>query len=157
VQFIVTPLHVTQSQYDSYQLPAILALGCDPPKNQGKNCSSQQLQSFQQYRVDMMAALRASGLYTVRAGYGMFNDACIAHTQGYYGDYYDNPEWEVPAQSGTTLAHSLNRWLADSIGGRNNDNNIHVDQVAWPNNQPCAKDGVDSGLTSLPRVLSRLY
>lgn len=79
-QHIQTPLFVTQSQYDAWQLPNILKLGCDAPK---KNCSPKQLASFQQYRVDMMAALNASGLYLPRkAGGGIWNDACIAHTQG---------------------------------------------------------------------------
>ena len=32
----------------------------------------------------------------------MFNDACIAHTQGYYGDYMDNDLWEVPASTLTS-------------------------------------------------------
>ena len=62
------------TRYDSYQLQAILALGCDAPKNNGKNCSTAQLKSFQQYRLDTMAALKACGLYRKRAGYGIFND-----------------------------------------------------------------------------------
>ena len=53
---------------DAYQLPSILGLGCDPPKG---TCSTLQLASFQQYRLDMMAALNASGIYRPRAGHGM--------------------------------------------------------------------------------------
>ena len=44
-------------------------------------CNASQLQSFQQYRLATMAALNASGLYRSRPGYGIWNDACIAHTQ----------------------------------------------------------------------------
>lgn len=84
-QHIATPLFVTQSQYDAWQLPNILKLGCDPPHK--GNCSQKQLSSFQQYRLDTMAALNASGLFQPRSGHGIWNDACIAHTQGYYGDY----------------------------------------------------------------------
>jgi hypothetical protein len=74
--------------------------------------------------------------------YGMFNDACIAHTQGYYGDYMDNREWEVPASSGTTLAQSLKRWLESSMASTPENtraSNIHVDAVSWPMNAPCSK------------------
>ena len=131
-------MHITQSQYDQYQLSSILQLGCDPPKG---DCNASQLKSFQQYRVDTMIALNSSGLYRQRPGNGIWNDACIAHTQGYYGDYYDNTEWEVPAHSGITLAHSINTWLNDSMGHSNSTNNIHIDIVPWPNNKPCSAMG----------------
>ena len=137
-RFIETPLHVTQSQYDLYQLESILQLGCHPPKD---NCNSSQLQSFQQYRIDTMSALNASGLYRRRQGHGMWNDACIAHTQGYYGDYMDNHAWEVPAQSGITLARSLEMWLSASMRNGNNTDNVHVDVESWPHNQPCSRSG----------------
>jgi hypothetical protein len=153
-EYIKTPLHVTQSQYDAWQLPNILALGCDPPKG---DCNASQLSSFQQYRLDGMAALKAAGLYEARHGYGIWNDACIAHTQGYYGDYMDNSEWEVPAKSGVTLAQSLKQWLDSSmattrataaadtaaeVGGGLSNSNMHVDQVGWPKNAPCSKLGL---------------
>ena len=144
-QYIKTPLHVTQSQYDAWQLPNILALGCDPPKG---DCNASQLQSFQQYRLDGMAALKAAGLYEARHGYGIWNDACIAHTQGYYGHYMDNADWEVPAKSGVTLAQSIKQWLDSSMAaaaaaaGGDGLSNMHVDQVAWPNNAPCSKLGL---------------
>jgi hypothetical protein len=111
-RYIETRMHVTQSQYDAWQLPNILRLGCDPPKG---DCNASQLASFQQYRLDGMAALKAAGLYEARHGYGIWNDACIAHTQGYYGDYMDNTLWEVPSSSGMTLAHSLKTWLDSSL------------------------------------------
>ena len=41
--------------------PVFSILGCDPPKDEQHNCSSAQLQSLQRYRVDVMAALNASG------------------------------------------------------------------------------------------------
>jgi hypothetical protein len=44
-QHLATPLHVTQSQYDAWQLPNILGLGCDPPKG---DCNASQLAAFQQ-------------------------------------------------------------------------------------------------------------
>ena len=41
--------------------------------------------------------LRAKGF---SAGNAIWNDACIAHTQGYYGDYYDNAAYAIPSGSG---------------------------------------------------------
>ena len=97
-QFLQTPLHVTQSQYDQFQINNILDVGCDPMhKDKAKKpCSPTQMAAFLEYRTATMAALNASGLYVLRPGHGMFNDACIVHTQGYYGDWYDNAKWEVP-------------------------------------------------------------
>ena len=98
-RYIATPMHVTQSQYDAWQLPNILKLGCDPPK---QDCSTDQLKVFQQYRLDMMSRLNASGLFRSRKGYAIWNDGCIAHTQGYYGDYMDNPASAIPSGSANT-------------------------------------------------------
>lgn len=152
-QYLRAPLHVTQSQYDSWQLANILKLGCDPPKG---DCSDAQMQSFQQYRRDEMTALNVSGLYRVRPGYAIFNDACIAHTQGYYGDYMDNKDWEVPAKSGLTLSRSLELWLSNALPssgdrpgarrldvsrGGTRETNVHIDLQSWPQNEPCAKPG----------------
>jgi hypothetical protein len=132
-QYIETPMHVIQSQYDEWQLQYILRLPCMPPK--GGGCNASMLSAFQAYRVATMAALNASGLFAGREGYGIWNDACIAHTQGFYGDYYDNTAWRVPASAGPTLAQSVAAWLA----GRPS---THVDEVAWPNNSPCHSFGV---------------
>jgi hypothetical protein len=52
----------------------------------------------------------------------------------------------VPENSGITLAQSIDRWLADAMSGKSGGDNIHVDQVTWPNNKPCAKDGVADSL-----------
>jgi hypothetical protein len=69
----------------------------------------------------------------------VWNDACIAHTQGYYGNYYDNKEWEVPAGSGMTLAKSLAQWWGSGGDGASSSSaNFHVDVVSWPDNKPCA-------------------
>ena len=132
-KYIATPMHVTQSQYDAWQLPNILKLGCDPPK---QDCSVDQLKAFQQYRLDTMSQLNASGLFRPRKGYGIWNDACIAHTQGYYGDYMDNPAFAIPSSSGNTLAASLHAWVnsADALP-------LHIDDVPWPDNHGCAKLG----------------
>jgi len=78
--------------------------------------------------------------YTTRAGYAVWNDACIAHTQGYYGDYMDNPAFEVPAGSGVTLAASLQCWLNASTSTLcTSMGSVHIDLVSWPQNAPCSK------------------
>jgi hypothetical protein len=125
----------------------------------------------------MLTALNASGLLTPSVSSagsagstkgGIWNDACLAHTQGYYGDYMDNTKFEVPAGSGMTLARSLADWwrstnatdnatTRDSRGDqgvpssqhRLSAANYHVDAVQWPNNAPCkSAHGVDQGMAT---------
>jgi hypothetical protein len=67
---------------------------------------------------------------------GGWIDSCVAHTQAYYGNYYANEKWEVPASSGRTLARALQDWLA-----ANSTANMHVDDCAWPCNKPCSTAG----------------
>ena len=98
---------------------------------------------FQQYRLDTMSALNQSKLYSSTARNlggrnGIFNDACVAHTQGYYGDYYDNTKWEVPENSGMTLAKSLHLWMDEGASGAAA---IHVDKNPWPANGNCHTAG----------------
>ena len=107
----------------------------------------------------MMAALNASGLYARKAGGGMWNDACIAHTQGYYGDYMDNSKWEVPSGSGMTLAKSLMQWLSSSSNGRTGfksdaPSNYHVDEIPWPRNKGCAGLGITDKLDFEPDAVT---
>lgn len=134
-QYIVTPLHVIQSEYDSYQVSSILQLPCSPPKG---NCNASMIQKFLQYGEDLKAACNASGLYSGVTNRAIWTDACIAHTQGYYGDYYDNTEWEVPSGSGNTLAASVYKWVSGEAVGTAAR---HVDTVPWPENKPCSTAG----------------
>eukprot|EP00039_Didymoeca_costata_P009164 m.121179 g.121179 ORF g.121179 m.121179 type:complete len:411 (+) comp14383_c0_seq3:61-1293(+) len=132
---IRSPMHPIQSLYDTYQLRSILYLPktCEPVKP--GSCTTEQLEMFQEYHVAQRNALNMTGLYN-KSGNGIWNDACMAHSQGYYGSYYNNVEWEVPANSGMTLAKSIFCFLngCDSV-----PSNFHHDIVEWPNNGPCSK------------------
>lgn len=59
--------------------------------------------------------------------------------QGFYGHYYDNTDWRVPAGSGPTLAGSVAAWAA---GEGEFHAALHVDQVEWPGNAPCSSANV---------------
>jgi hypothetical protein len=137
---IKTPIHVTQSLYDAWQLPNVLGLGCHPAQ---ADCDGKQLRAFQGFRNRTLEGLRGAGmLMPARAGGGAWVDACIAHIQGYDGDFGDNPAYKVPGSMGITVAQSLAAWLAANEGGPVvNVSNYHVDAVRWPHNAPCAKSG----------------
>ena len=100
---------------------------------------------------------------------GAFLPACVCHTQMYYnfghtGGTFSNADWNVPADSGVTPAAAAARWwrgvrpLAQATLLARHDNgsslaimsapnaNVHLDNVSWPDNQPCAKFGVPKPL-----------
>ena len=135
-RFMQTPVRVTQSLYDAWQLPNVLALGCSPP---AATCSAAQLADFQHYRNLTLAAMHGAGLLTPNAGGGAWADACIAHVQGYDGDFGDNPKYRVPGGTGVTVAESLAKWVASNANGVVTDAaNYHVDALPWPLNKPCS-------------------
>lgn len=59
------------------------------------NCNSTMMKAFLDFGEAARIALNASGLYSGAPGRAIWNDACIAHSQAYYGDYMDNAAWEV--------------------------------------------------------------
>jgi hypothetical protein len=135
-QFVKTPVRVTQSVYDAWQLPNVLGLGCSPPSGQ---CSATQLADFQHWRNLTLAGLRDAKLLAPAPGGGAWVDSCIAHVQGYDGDFGDNSDFRIPGGTGVTVAESLKQWVASNSNGAVLDaNNYHVDQVPWPLNKPCS-------------------
>lgn len=80
--YIKTPLHVIQSQYDSAQLSMILRLPCSPPKG---TCNASMLAAFLEFGATSKVIANSSGLYSGAVDRAIWTDACVAHTQGYYG------------------------------------------------------------------------
>ena len=145
---IASPLFLTQSLYDYSQLGASGEdLGCTPPDTTASSslpaCDAAGMQRFRAFGVAMRAQLNAAiGGGTRPEARGAFAIGCIAHSLTEYGRYldgkelplYDNPNWQVPARSGRTVAHAVAEWYE----GRTNAT-VHIDHAAWPHeNSPCA-------------------
>lgn len=62
----------------------------------------------------------------------------MAHSQGFYGYFLDNPRFEVPMNSGNTLSKTMNAWVTGEQMGKEA---VHVDTVPWPQNRPCSFNG----------------
>lgn len=133
--FIRSRLFLVQSQYDSWQMDNVVHLGCDPPKE--GSCSEAQLKRFQSFRDSMRADLAAAGILPPGPNRAIWTDACIAHSQGYYGHYFTNDHWRV---GGQTIAETMG---AVTVGGTVwPGNTSEIDDVRWPHNSPCADAGV---------------
>lgn len=128
--FITTQLHMIQSTYDTFQLPNILGLSCFPPLK--SNCSQADLAAFQNFHSTMLNVMTEVGVFN-RTGLGMWCDSCTAHSQAYYGDYYNNTHWEVSSGSGNTLVASIAAWMEGQSA------RIEIDRCDYPCNSGCAK------------------
>ena len=64
-----------------------------------------------------------------KSGNGIWAEACIIHTQTQYE--WTDPDYEVPARSGTTMSAAVAAFLAGE--------DAHFeDEVDWPDNSPCS-------------------
>jgi len=69
-----------------------------------------------------------------KGGNGIWAPACVAHTMASWK--WTDQTWEVPANSGNTMAAVVQRWLENAeVEGTNF---TYQDTVAWPSNAPCA-------------------
>ena len=143
---IASPLFLTQSLYDYSQLGASgEALGCTPPNTTASSslpaCDEAGMQRFRAFGVAMRAQLNGAIGGKRPEARGAFAIGCIAHSLTEYGRFldgkelslYDNPNWQVPARSGRTVAHAIAEWFE----GRTNAS-VQIDHGAWPENSPCA-------------------
>jgi hypothetical protein len=124
-----------------WQLGEVLHLTCDPAKEGA--CSETDMKLFQGFKQYVMQGLKDAGVLSsavARIGGGsrlhrsIFSDACIAHSQDYYGHYFTNREWMVDNQ---TIAETMGAWV---FGSETLAPEV-VDQVDWPLNKPCASAG----------------
>jgi hypothetical protein len=121
--YIKTPLFVSNSLADSWQLSNIMDLGCDPASNKPP-CSAQQLAYFVNFRQVMINAL--SPLLSSPTQ-GAFLQTCETHvvedTDG---------SWNRTLVAGQTQAATFLSWY----NGDNSKSHQAVD-CAWPCNKSC--------------------
>lgn len=143
---IARPLFLSQSIYDYSQLGSSgEALGCTPPGTTTSSslpaCDAAGMRRFGAFGDAMRAQLRAALRGARPQARGAFGIGCIAHSLTEYGRFldgkelplYDNPEWQVPARSGRTVARAVAEWYEG-----NANESVHIDEGEWPENSPCA-------------------
>ncbi|KAL8054123.1 hypothetical protein ABFX02_05G117400 [Erythranthe guttata] len=113
VQAIQTPIFVVNAAYDSWQIKNILAPGVADPhglwhncKTDIKKCSTTQLQTMQEYRLEFLKAL--SGLMSAKSK-GYFINSCYAHCQT-----ETQETWSTnisPMLNNKTIAKAVGDWF----------------------------------------------
>ncbi|KAH7525531.1 hypothetical protein JRO89_XSUnG0080500 [Xanthoceras sorbifolium] len=112
---IQTPLFIINAAYDSWQIKNILAPGVADPhgtwhscKLDINNCSPNQLQTMQSFRLQFLNALSGLGNSTSR---GLFIDSCYAHCQTEMQETWLRAD--SPVLGKTTIAKAVGDWYYD--------------------------------------------
>jgi len=129
---IESRMFVINSFYDSSETYYTLRLSCCPGGCGGKYpaCSGRDMYLFGAMRQQHMAGWAP---LVNRTGNGVWAVACPTHTMAW--DHWTDPEWEVPARSGYTMASAVGEWLS---GAERERSYVHQDEVAFPDNAPCS-------------------
>ncbi|XP_047341429.1 pectin acetylesterase 8-like [Impatiens glandulifera] len=111
---IQTPIFLVNAAYDSWQIKNILAPGVADPHGTWHNCklditkcSSTQLQTMQDYRLQFLSAL--NGVSNSARGY--FINSCYAHCQTETQETWLRSD--SPVLSGTTISKAVGDWYND--------------------------------------------
>ncbi|CAK88064.1 unnamed protein product (macronuclear) [Paramecium tetraurelia] len=66
--------------------------------------------------------------------------------------------WSIPEKSGKTISQTLNKWIeAQQRNKGDEDQVVLIDDVYWPNNQPCAKLASQSIANRYANILYFLF
>lgn len=115
VSQIQTPIFFVNAAYDSWQIKNILAPGVADPhgtwhycKLDIKKCSSVQLDSMQDFRLQFLSAISAASSSLSK---GLFVDSCYAHCQTEMQETWLRND--SPKLGGTTIAKAVGDWYYD--------------------------------------------
>eukprot|EP01116_Phalansterium_solitarium_P002518 TRINITY_DN12574_c0_g1_i1.p1 TRINITY_DN12574_c0_g1~~TRINITY_DN12574_c0_g1_i1.p1 ORF type:complete len:428 (-),score=116.14 TRINITY_DN12574_c0_g1_i1:145-1350(-) len=123
--FIKTPLFVSNSLGDQWQLYNIMNLGCNPPDN---NCNASQLAYFNNFRVQMIGLL--APVLESPANGAFLQECCVHVVEDVDGS------WNGVLVQNQTQAQTFGAWLNDSTSFSSKA----VDGP-WNTNPTCARYG----------------
>jgi hypothetical protein len=138
VPFVTTPVFMAEAMYDSWQLPAILWLGCGNPTPE-ETCDAEQYRAFLEYGQSMNSTLVPLAGKSDR---GCFLDACIVHCQSVFND--GDARWCTWTIGGTTLREAFGNFYFKRPGPTR-----VIDASPWPSNPSCPVFTSGGGTTVL--------
>lgn len=106
MQFIKTPLFISQSEYDSWSALNILGIACENHYNQ-TTCTQKEKAILAQYRTDTMTVVQAA--LDQKPAWGVWLPACI-YDCFCQSNVFTSSNYEVPKLSWNTLETSLLAW-----------------------------------------------
>lgn len=123
--YIQTPTFILEPMYDTYQLSYALGDTC---VGWGVlvNCSSSQLQYFESFRINMLAAIQKHVIPKSNAG--LFLPSCITHVQSW------PLIWNTTKIQGHTASQTFVSWYFNNTDGKFQDN------CPWHCNLSCTTD-----------------
>ncbi|KAI4370793.1 hypothetical protein MLD38_019103 [Melastoma candidum] len=131
-QQIQTPLFILNAAYDAWQIKNILAPGVADRhglwhncKANIKSCSSDQLKTMQDFRLEFISAINQLGSSSAN---GMFIDSCYAHCQSGMQETWLRSDSPLVAK--TSIAKAVGDWYFDRSSFKEID-------CAYPCNPTC--------------------
>eukprot|EP00825_Cyclidium_porcatum_P022840 TRINITY_DN25101_c0_g1_i2.p1 TRINITY_DN25101_c0_g1~~TRINITY_DN25101_c0_g1_i2.p1 ORF type:complete len:308 (+),score=42.28 TRINITY_DN25101_c0_g1_i2:156-1079(+) len=150
VSFIETNLFIIHSEYDAWFIPNSLGIDCINNLTL-KSCSNSQMNDINNYRSEIINKLAET--ISIRPNWGVWSPACVYHVLT-SEQTFNSSIYEIPMQSGNTLAESIDAWIKSEFKKNNesqsllysrklleeedNNSNAYIDTAQWPNNAPCA-------------------
>jgi len=137
VKYIETPLFITQSLYDTWQIPSILNIPCTkwpPYKHPFSSCNDTELAAIQLYRDETFRLLQET-FDMSNSTRSVWAPSCPFHGRTYYGTVDDpvSASYVVPANSNNTLGLAANIFIYQNV------TEALIDSLYWPENAKCAQ------------------
>lgn len=108
--YITTPLFATQDMVDSWQMPNILQLGCNP----NTNCNAAQIQAMDAFRDSMLVAL--APITDPATPHGGFLSTCYQHCHQNIASIWDRELVPLRGGGNTTVQESFWAWYSGGSG-----------------------------------------
>lgn len=132
IKYITSPFLIIQPEYDTWQLPNVLGVFCQVDSKLDQ-CSDVQIKNISAFR-DKHNQLLSESL-AQKPNQAAWAIACLDHCYTHY-DPTNHPSWQVPMNSGNTIAAVITKFLK---GEQDSFKNRWIDEVYWPNNKLCSR------------------
>ncbi|CAD8159567.1 unnamed protein product [Paramecium pentaurelia] len=129
IQFINVPIFFMQSLYDTACIPNILHI-YNAWDYTLKRCDYKERSCIEAMRKQIINLINDRKLADPKTG--AFGVSCLEHCFTQKSIFY-TPNWAIPNGSQWTIANSLGQWVQNL-----ELNNMHVDNVYWPENNGCS-------------------
>ena len=124
---------IVESPYDSYSIQRIIYTECQSNKKEPytiENCNKTQRDAIEQYRLEIIAALKK--MKGDRKDVGLWGPACAQH--GFSDtDTFTDTNFRVPSGTGPMVSEAIKQFIDDPYNAP-----WYLDENPWPSNTGCS-------------------
>lgn len=120
------PTFFAQSLYDGNHIYEVLGFTCVDTLQSLSECTKEDRDIIEEYKVNVQRRIQEA---SSTGANGAFAISCVCDRM--VEGKFNNELFEVPMNSGQTVATSVKSWLQGV-------SSVRIDDVEWPHNSPCA-------------------